>query len=144
MIDLPPLPVPVLMPVTALCVQAHAKTYALHHDLLWAILIVEGGTVGEKTENSNGTFDSGPAQINSIHLDELKALGITEESLQNDGCENVRAQAHILKSKIANTTIQTEEDYLLAIAGFHSKTPKHAKRYVTKLKEAFTLLYKDN
>jgi len=144
MIDLPPEPVPMLMPVTALCVQAHAKTYALHPDVLWAILIVEGGTVGEKTDNSNGTFDSGPAQINSIHLDDLKALGITEESLLNDGCVNVRAQAHILKSKVINTTVKTEEDYLLALARFHSTTPKHAKRYANKLKEAFTLLYKGN
>ncbi len=148
MFDLPPVEFPdfQLTPVTAQCVQHSAEFYQVHPDILYAILIVERGEVGKATldVNSDGTRDIGPAQVNSIHLPELQRLGISEAELKSDGCLNIYVQARYLSIVLSQVhSIQSEEDYLFAIARYHNKDKKIAAPYVLKLREAFNTLYRN-
>lgn len=146
MFELPPIEPIMLTPVTAECVQHSALSYHVHPDILYAILIVEGGAVGETTAgaNENGTRDIGPAQINSIHLDELASLGVTEKELKDNGCLNIYVQARYLSIVLSQVSrLEKEDDYLYAIARFHSKDRTVARPYVKKLESAFELMYRE-
>lgn len=134
-----------LTPVTAHCVQHSADFYQVHPDILYAILIVERGEVGKATKNvnSDGTRDIGPAQVNSIHLPELRELGISEDELERNGCLNIYVQARYLSIVLSQVdSIQSEDDYLFAIARYHNKDRKIAAPYVLKLRDAFNTLYR--
>ena len=148
MLDLPPEPIPVqdeqvLVPVTAQCIENAARVYRIHPDLIYATLIVEGGTVGEISKpNSDGSYDIGPAQINSIHLAEMATFDITEVEIKSDGCLNIHWQARHLAKRIRQAgEVDNLNDYLYAIARYHSKNKDVAKNYVDKLLNAFSLLY---
>ncbi len=122
MLDLPPVTLPLLTPVTAECVRHAGEFYGVHPDILYAIQIVEGGTVGKDGDrpNSDGTKDIGAAQINSIHLEELAALNISEEELRNNGCLNVYVQARYVSIVLSQVKrMNSEEDYFYAIARYH-------------------------
>ncbi len=134
-----------LTPVTAQCVEHSADFYQVHPDILYAILLVERGEVGKATVdvNSDGTRDIGPAQVNSIHLPELRELGISETELKSDGCLNIYVQARYLSIVLSQVdSIQSEEEYLFAIARYHNKDRKIATPYVLKLRGAFNALYR--
>jgi hypothetical protein len=141
-LDLPPAITPIT-PITAACVSYAAKAFGFNEDIQYAVLIVEGGSAGKTSPpNKNNTFDIGPAQINSIHLPALKQVGISQEMLTNNGCLNIYVQAHFIATAIRTAgPIKTEEDYLFAIARYHSKNRSVAKKYVKKLQAAFHLIY---
>lgn len=136
-----------IKPLTHQCLVEAATEYDVHPDVLMAILIVEGGTVGQNSKsNDNGSYDIGLFQINSIHLSRLKGFGVSEEQLRNDGCLNARVAAWHLSSVVTNATlanIKDEKSYLSAIAQYHSVTPKYNAIYATRLKNAFSYLYAD-
>jgi hypothetical protein len=125
--------------------QQTAKLYGIHVDVLYAILMVEGGTVGRDNKgNSNGTYDIGPFQINSMHRSAIAALGISEERLRNDGCVNAQVAAWHLKRTLTPEVlagIHSKDDYLRAIALYHSATPKYNEIYAGKLLKAFDRIY---
>lgn len=83
------------------CFYSIAEFYSVPEPILTAVYVTEGGSVGQKVgPNSNGTFDLGPMQINSWWWDDhprsLSKLGITQESVLNDFCQNVAVGAYIL------------------------------------------------
>lgn len=129
-------------PVTAACVRDASEFWGVHEDILYAVMMVEQGTVGKVSRaNKNGTYDIGPMQINSIHLPKLKRRGITEEMLRNDGCLNIEVAASFLAQHLAGKTFRTPQDYLQSIANYHSFTPEFNLRYQTLLMKAFRKLY---
>lgn len=132
-------------PMTSECIQNAAHRYSIHPDVLYAILLVEGGTVGRTSKpNSNGTYDIGPAQINSTHRSRLAALNISEEELRDNGCTNITVAAWHLSSVLTTDVLLTVTDqnsYLKAIALYHSATPKFNDIYAEKLRKAFAILY---
>lgn len=134
-----------LRALTSQCITQAAQRFQLHPDILYAILMVEGGTVGKDSKaNKNGSYDIGLFQLNSIHRDTFKALGVSEELLRNDGCVNATAAAWHLHRTLTPevvSKIQTEDDYLRAIALYHSATPQYNIIYAEKLRKAFSKLY---
>lgn len=112
---------------------------------LLAILMVEGGTVGKNSRaNSNGSYDIGPFQINSMHRKELRSIGVDEDTLRNNGCVNAMVAArHLMRTVTPQMLagIRTQEDYLRVIANYHSATPKYNQIYADKLLKAFNKLY---
>lgn len=134
-----------LKPMTPQCLAEAAHSYEIHPDILFAIAIVEGGTVGQNSrKNSNNSYDIGFFQINTIHLDTLSALDVSESELRNDGCLNAAVAAWHLKRTLTPevlATIVDEDSYLRAIARYHSATPDKNEIYARKLKAAFTYLY---
>lgn len=134
-----------IRPLTTKCIERASARYGVHTDVLFAILMVEGGTVGKDSKaNNNGTYDIGPFQINSMHRKELSRIGVDEKTLRNDGCINAMVAARHLKRVITPEVlegIRTEDDYLSALANYHSATPKYNKIYADKLLKAFNKLY---
>ncbi len=61
------------------CINEAAVTYSVPASLIISVLSVEGGEVGMASPNSNGTFDYGPMQINTIWLDKIRPYGITRQ-----------------------------------------------------------------
>lgn len=90
------------VPLTATCLSEVAAAYQVHPDILLAILLVEGGTVGQVSRmNSNGTYDIGPFQINSTHRSALAAMHISEDELRNNGCTNAAVAGWLLRRAVS-------------------------------------------
>lgn len=134
-----------IRPLTAECLYQAAQEYGLHTDVLLAILMVEGGTVGKNNRgNSNGSYDIGPFQINSIHRKTLAEMDITEGELRNNGCLNAAVAAWHLRRVLTPEVlaqITDEDSYLRALARYHSVTPDKNAIYADKLRGAFSYLY---
>ncbi len=134
-----------MRPLTADCIGTASKSFGIHQDILYAILMVEGGSVGEDSKsNKNGTYDIGLFQLNSIHRGTFESMGISEDQLRNDGCTNAMAAAWQLKRVLTPdilSGIKTQDDYLRAIARYHSVTPEFNIIYAGKLRKAFDRIY---
>lgn len=138
----PPDPAEHIKPITAECMLSASEQFGLHPDIMLAVLIVEGGRVGQDNcHNKDGTCDIGPAQINDIHLDELAKAGISHQMLMNDGCVNATVMAWRLADNIRDQRVDTSDDYLRAIARYHSRNEEFNAIYRERLREAFQLMY---
>jgi hypothetical protein len=116
------------------CLQQAAAHYKLPLDLLSAILRVEGGRPGLAVRNTNGSFDLGPMQINTVWLSTLRSRGITLEMLRDDYCVNVAVASWILARELQRLPAHPSRGQLWqATASYHSRTPIHNYRYATRL-----------
>ena len=116
-----PAPGPV-SPVTTGCIQAAAQRYRVEPLLILAILKTEGGRPGLARRNTNGTYDLGPMQVNTLWV---KRAGLNAQELRDHGCYNVFVGTAIL----ANELVHTPHDMGAGIGNYHSRTPKHHARY---------------
>jgi len=129
-----------LLPTTAAaapqpaCVGRIAAHYGVELRLVQAILRVEGGRVGMRSRNTNGSYDLGPMQINTIWLPQLRARGIEERDLVYDYCANVAVGTWILARELhrAQADPNTPE-FWQAVGRYHSRTPRHNVRYAVKV-----------
>lgn len=112
------------------CVVGAAARYAIPLSVFQAVLRTEGGWVGLKKRNTNGSFDMGPAQINTIHLPELRKYGITESALINDACTNLHVAAFRIRSEINRAG-----DFWRGVGNYHSRTPKYHQVYLAKVQK---------
>jgi hypothetical protein len=137
------LPVEQLVPMTKACLVSAASSYQIHPDVMYALLIVEGGTVGSSSkENSNRTKDHNLFQINDINIPELEQLGITRVEIENDGCLNAFIAArHLRRALVGAPEIHNFDDYLKAIARYHNTEKTANEIYAEKLKKAFECIY---
>lgn len=96
------------------CVDSASSRYAVPSALLYAILRKEGGSLGMAKRNRNGSYDYGPAQINSSWEPQLKPFNITSHHLKNSLCTNIQVGAWILKRIMLKTN-----DWTKSIASYH-------------------------
>ncbi|KZC41105.1 hypothetical protein RHOFW510R12_00575 [Rhodanobacter sp. FW510-R12] len=114
------------------CVTKAAAVFDIDPIPLYLILDVEGGTVGENSRtNRNGTYDIGKAQINSSHLDQLAARGISEEVLRDDLCVNILVQGWLFKDGLVRS-----KSLAKAIGLYHSPDPALQRIYLEKIDQA--------
>ncbi|MEI8055094.1 MAG: lytic transglycosylase domain-containing protein [bacterium] len=111
------------------CINQAAVTYGVPATMIISVLKTEGGKKGEASLNKNGTYDYGPMQINSVHLEKLAKYGITKTDLQYDPCINVAAGTWLLALSIADG-----KDIWRGTGDYHSHTEKHNQRYRQKVK----------
>jgi len=111
---------------------------AFHHVnplILRAIALVESrGNSNAINKNSNGSYDLGMMQINSIHLPELARYGLDRKDLL-DACKNVYTGAWILRQNMdryGNTWN--------AIGAYNASTPEYRRRYAARVQEMVTRL----
>ncbi len=123
------------MPVPLYCINEAAIKYNVPAKLLIAILQVENGKVGQAIKNTNGSYDLGPAQINSSWLPTLKAHGITSTEVQFDPCINIKVSAWIVAKAITR-----KNNLLVGIGKYHSHNSLHNQSYVQKIQIYFTNL----
>ena len=119
--------------VLAACLMLASQTYQVPPAVMVGIWEVEGGKVGMASENTNGTYDLGPMQINTIWLPELsKKWGVSEATakkwIRDDPCTNMGVAAWILRSHYNETGSLSK-----AIQYYHSRTPKFGKPYRKKV-----------
>ena len=114
------------------CMARSAEAYQLPLELLQAIAKTEGGQSGTVSRNSNGSVDMGLMQVNSIHLNgaphRFEQRGITAQQLIYDDCINIAAAASILRHEIDKAP-----DFWTGVARYHSRTPRFASAYLTKV-----------
>jgi hypothetical protein len=115
--------------VIAACLMLASQTYSVPPAVMVGIYKAEGGKVGQEVLNTNGSYDLGPMQINTIWLPELaKKWGVSKATarrwVKDDACTNVSVSAWILRSHLNETGSLSQ-----AIAHYHSRTPKHGTRY---------------
>lgn len=119
--------------VLAACLLISAQTYQVPPGVLLGILQVEGGRIGQAVANTNGSYDLGPMQVNTIWVPELSQKwnidrGTAVRWLRDDGCVNMAVSAWILRQRINRTG-----DLWSGIAGYHSLTPGIGSRYASKV-----------
>jgi hypothetical protein len=117
----------------AACLIAAAHTYQVPPAVMIGIMQVEGGHVGQAVGNTNGSYDLGPMQVNTIWVPQLATIWHVSRTtahtwVRDDGCVNVHVAAWILKQKIAETG-----SLYGGIAHYHSATPDKGSRYASKV-----------
>lgn len=115
--------------ILAACMILASQTYAVPSAVLVGIYKAEGGKIGQEVSNTNGTYDLGPMQINTLWMPELASKwGVTTDMahqwVRDDACTNIGVAAWILKNHMDET-----DNLSQAIAHYHSRTPKHGTRY---------------
>tara|TARA_B100002003_G_C13990461_1_gene478630 strand:- start:367 stop:783 length:417 start_codon:yes stop_codon:yes gene_type:complete len=115
--------------ILAACLMLASQTYSIPPAVMVGIYKAEGGKVGQEVKNTNGSYDLGPMQINTIWLPELaKKWGVSEDTarkwVRDDACTNVSVSAWILKQHIQETKSLSQ-----AIAYYNSRTPIHGTKY---------------
>lgn len=122
--------------ILAACIALAAQSFDVPPAALLAIHQVEGGTQGQAVENSNGTQDLGPMQINTIWVPALaKNWGVSEDTatrlVRDDVCVNARVAAMILREHWDET-----KDLDEALAQYHSRTDRLGDAYYEKIFKA--------
>lgn len=123
-----------LTSVLATCLMMAAQTYNVPPAVMLGIMRVEGGRVGQAVgPNQNGTYDLGPMQINTLWVKELSrhwnvSYNTAFTMVKDDACINVSVAAWILRQRLNESGNLT-----LAIAHYHSKTPKFGYVYARKV-----------
>ena len=121
---------PEASPVSWECVVDAAQKSGLPLAALVGILAVENGEPGEALRNSNGTWDMGPFQVNTCHVNELVRMGIAPDLVLRDGCVNAYAAAWLLRKEYERTGNIWE-----AIGAYHSRNPERRAAYVASVKD---------
>ena len=120
--------VTLLHPLTADCVLDAARVSGMPVAVLFAILATEGGKMGEALSNKNGTWDLGGFQINTVHLKDLAAMGISPDAVLRDGRVNAHAAAWLLRKEYRRTG-----NLWQAIGAYHSRTPHRRDAYIRRV-----------
>jgi hypothetical protein len=113
------------------CITAAAAAYRLPPAVLVVLLDVEGGRLGGVSENTNGTVDIGPMQVNTVNLPGVAAhwhatLAAAYEALRDDFCANVEAGAWLLRRSLD----ATDGHFWEGVGDYHSHTPEYRRRYL--------------
>nr|WP_229650316.1 lytic transglycosylase domain-containing protein [Vibrio splendidus]MCC4882976.1 lytic transglycosylase domain-containing protein [Vibrio splendidus] len=137
MFELPPnLPPPkeVSESVIERCVSYSANHFDINKNVIKSIVLVEGGKAGTMSRNSNGTYDMGIMQINTIHLPDIKKKypTVTWKDVAYDPCINIGIGSWILSQRLKEAS-----SYWVGVGNYHSKTPKFRNRYLKKIYAAY-------
>lgn len=119
--------------IVAACILLAAQNYSVPPAALIGIYNVEGGKVGQQVRNTNGSYDLGPMQINTIWMPELaKKWGVSQAHakkwVRDDACTNAGVAAWILRGHLKETKSLSR-----AITHYHSRTPKFGNVYRNKV-----------
>ena len=117
----------------ATCIFLAAQTYSVPPAVLMGIMEVEGGRIGQQVGNTNGTYDLGPMQINTLWIPELAKhwrvpKATAHRWVRDDACTNIHVAAWILRNKSNRSG-----SLYTGIAHYHSMTPKYGLPYREKV-----------
>lgn len=129
----PPVPKTVNSLFNKACVKEAAQANHIPVSLFFAVLRTEGGQVGQIHMNRNGSYDMGPAQINSIWLPVLAKSGITREMVLNNACLNISIGAWILGQSMDGVSPRNPEVFWQHVGDYNSHTPELNHEYDMKV-----------
>ncbi len=118
------------------CILTASAVHRVPPGVIAILLAVEGGTLGRVNQNTNGTVDIGPMQINQIHLPALARRWNTtperaRQALLSSFCANVEAGAWILRTAIDSAG----GDFWEGVGRYHSATEVYKTRYLRRVLE---------
>jgi soluble lytic murein transglycosylase-like protein len=124
------------------CFVAASNFYHLPPRVLPSIQIVEGGSVGSVSRNTDGSEDLGVMQINTLWIAPLAtATRLTQADIRarliNDACFNIAAAAAILRTYLN----EEHGDLMRAVGDFHSHTPARNAAYQSRVLGAAARLF---
>lgn len=125
------------MQAFATCFLLAAQTYNVPPQVMVGILHVEGGQVGQQVQNTNGSYDLGPMQVNTIWMPQLSRYWNVDAQtakrwVRDNACVNLHVAAWILRQKIDGAG----GNLFTGIAHYHSATPELGTRYAFKVIKA--------
>lgn len=97
------------------CIADASVRYEVPELLLHAVLRKENGRTGQAVRNSNGSYDMGLAQINTVWVPHFARYGVKLEHLLHDTCTNLQASAYILKDNL----LKFKGDWFKAIVAYN-------------------------
>lgn len=117
----PTLDIPPAQVERVVCSITAAIKYQIPANLMLAVAEQEGGKPGleNKNRNTDGTYDTGPMQFNTVYLRDLEKYGITAEDVSQPGCYSYDLAAWRIRGHIKNDT----GDIWTKAANYHSRTP---------------------
>lgn len=121
------------------CLIGASAYYRIPPEILVALRMQEGGTVGRYSVNTNGTVDMGPMQINSIHLKTLQHYGINGQYLVNNECGNIFAGAWVLSQYVT----EARGDIWQAVGYYHSHSQDKMAPYQRQVAARLRRVQKD-
>jgi hypothetical protein len=124
------------------CMALVAAVYHLPPRVLPSIQAVEGGTVGNVSQNLDGSADLGVMQVNTLWLSGLARVARlsrdeTQRRLVFDACFNIAAAGLIMRVYLD----ETRGDLLQAVGDYHSHTPVRNRGYQAKVLAAARRLF---
>jgi hypothetical protein len=124
---------PASVPVIG-CIESAAEAYRLPPAVIVILLSVEGGSLGHVSQNSNGTVDIGPMQVNTIWVPVVaKHWGASNSeaytALRDNFCANVEAGTWILRRSMD----EARGDFWEGVGFYHSHDPGYKADYLRKV-----------
>ena len=118
------------------CWDMAGKKFNIDPWLLLAIADVETGLTSRSfNKNSNGSYDLGLMQVNTIHLKELSKYGINGKHLLDNDCVGIYVAAMLLKRSTDKYGMNID-----GIGGYHSGTPSKRRAYGRKVLRSYANL----
>lgn len=120
--------------VLAACINAAAKKDDVPPFVLIFLLEVEGGQLGRVSENTDGSVDIGPFQVNQLWIPTLaRHWGVPQDAafliLRDNICGNAEAAAYVLRLAMN----EVPGDFWEGVARYHSHNPELQRIYLQKL-----------
>ena len=116
------------------CLRAAGTVYRLPVAVEVILLNVEGGSLGAVTQNTNGTVDIGPMQVNTVWVPVIARHWRTVPAaayaaLRDNFCANVEAGSWILRQAID----EAHGDFWEGVGFYHSHDPGYKADYLRKV-----------
>jgi len=113
------------------CLEAAAELHHVPAGLLFLLIHVEDGRLGEVSQNTNGTVDIGPMQVNDIWVAKIAGhWGASPDAayraLRDNFCANVEGGAWVLRRALD----EAHGDLWEGVALYHSHRPVHKLEYM--------------
>jgi hypothetical protein len=87
---------------------------------------------GKANRNTNGTYDYGPMQINTVSLNDLARFGYSIDEIKNNPCTNVWVGTWILSEKIKKS-----KNFWRGIGNYNSKNFPQNTNYQFKVAKVY-------
>ena len=115
--------------ILAACMMLASQTYDVPPALLAGIYKAEGGKVGQQVKNTNGSFDLGPMQINTIWLPQLaREWGVSKKNRTPACARPMPVPMSIVAAWILRGHIDETRSLSKALEHYHSRTPQYGKK----------------
>ena len=113
------------------CLRAAAELHHVPAGVLVLLMSVEAGRLGEVSQNTNGTVDIGPMQVNDTWVPKIAGhWGASHDAayraLRDNFCANVEGGAWILRQALD----EAHGDLWKGVALYHSHDPVHKLEYM--------------
>ena len=113
------------------CLKAAAELHQVPAGVLVLVMSVEAGRLGEVSQNTNGTVDIGPMQVNDTWVRKIAghwraSPDAAYRALRDNFCANVEGGAWILRQALD----EVQGDLWKGVALYHSHDPVHKLEYM--------------